>query len=101
MLRRMLIGGVVLALAVTIGGAVALRRAPADPTLWTTDVTEFPLALIADARTRRAFLVTMPYGSSGTRVTIIDLDTGRALRTAPAGWGVSSDAPAALDRRTA
>ncbi len=106
MLKRMLIGGAALALAATISGVVALRRVPADPALWSTDVTEFPLALFADARTRRAFLVTTPLvttplGASGTHVTVIDLDTGRALRTVTAGWGVSSDAPAALDRRTA
>jgi len=101
MLRRLRMGGVVLALVAIIGGIIALRRAPTGPVLWTMELTETPTALFVDAPARRAFVLTIPPGTGGAHVTTVDLDTGRPLRTATAGSVFSADTPAAVDRRAA
>jgi len=76
-----LVVGVIL-LVVTATRELAVRTTSTGPLVWTVALDGFPQSIVVDAQTHRAFITTMPLGvgADGTRMSVLDTDTGAILR---------------------
>ena len=93
-----LVVGVIL-LVVTATRELAVRTTSTGPLVWTVALDGFPQSIVVDAQTHRAFITTMPLGvgADGTRMSVLDTDTGAILRRMVVGG--SGYSPAAVDER--
>src|SRR5438093_8574585 len=76
----LVVGVILLVVAATRG--LAVRTTPTGPLVWTVALNGFPQSIVVDAQTRRAFITTMPLGlgAGGSRMSVLDIDTGAILR---------------------
>src|SRR2546423_3653259 len=91
----LVVGVILLVVAATRG--LAVRTTPTGPLVWTVALDQFPLSIVVDAQTHRAFIPTIPFGVGSASMNVLDTDPGAILRRLAIGGNGSP--PPVVDER--
>lgn len=76
----------VLAGVAGVAGVALVRGASAGPAVYTVALGQTPTDMVVDSRTGRAFIATYTPSAMTGHVAVLDVGTGRLVRTVPVGY---------------